>query len=108
MDKLKPLERLHRINLRPWAGEYKSREHGGLIRHEGKSKFQEQPWLIYDFELDEPNYKRWAMNMVKNFLNRATFDICNNLENISNENKMIAFRTESMGQMSNCSENVLI
>ena len=102
MDKLKPIESFHRADKKPWAGEYKSRERGGLARHEGKSKFQEQPWLIYDFELDEPKWSRWAMNMVKNFLNRATFDICNNVSDVSNQEKMIAFRTENMGQMVNC------
>ena len=104
MSKFKP--QVH--NSLPYKANYhfKSRNLTHLAAdREGKSKDQERPWQIWDWDLDEPAWQRWGANMVRNFLTRATFDIVRNAEEIYkseeniNDHKMIAFRSESQNQI---------
>jgi len=89
LNLLKPVEMLHNPFKKMWHG--KSR-HAGL-QYEGKTKFQERPWLIWEWEMDNPDPKRWVPNLVYNYLNYGT----NQLVKYLNKPEL-AFRIQNYGQ----------
>merc|ERR1712226_113200 len=52
-----------------------TRDRNDLARHEGQSTSQVHPYFVKDWDIDEPKWQFYVYNMVKNLLNRCTFDL---------------------------------
>merc|ERR1711879_343635 len=68
IDKLKPVETMHD----PFTAQ---RNIHSAFKYEGKSGFQEKPWLIWDWEIDNPAPERWVRNLISNFMDRTVQDL---------------------------------